>query len=107
MRFHAEQERLEVPGERQRHCDTGKNAGTRSPEAVEEYTIDLNWGHHRFQKGHKIMIQVSSTWFPLVDRNPQKFCDIYSAKEADYRKATQRVYRTREQPSGVTLTVLP
>ena len=43
---------------------------------------------HTFRSGHKIMVQVQSTWFPLVDRNPQKFVDIYSANEADFQKAT-------------------
>jgi len=63
--------------------------------------------YHTFRSGHRIMIQVQSTWFPLVDRNPQTFVDIYSAKESDYRKATQQVYRTRELPSHVTVLVAP
>ena len=46
---------------------------------------------HTFRRGHRIMVQVQSTWFPLVDRNPQTFVDIYKAKEADFQKATQRV----------------
>jgi putative CocE/NonD family hydrolase len=62
---------------------------------------------HTFRSGHRIMVQVQSSWFPLVDRNPQTFCDIYSAKESDFHKATQSVYRTRELPSRVTLPVLP
>ncbi len=45
------------------------------------------------------MVQVQSTWFPLIDRNPQKFVDIYSATESDFQKATQRVYRSAEMPS--------
>jgi predicted acyl esterase len=53
------------------------------------------------------MVQVQSTWFPLVNRNPQTFVDIYSAKESDYQKATQRVYRTRELPSHVTVMAMP
>jgi predicted acyl esterase len=53
------------------------------------------------------MLQVQSTWFPLVDRNPQSFVDIYGAREADFRKATQRVYRSREMPSRVTVLVRP
>jgi predicted acyl esterase len=53
------------------------------------------------------MIQVQSSWFPLVDRNPQTFVDIYTAKEADFQKATQRVYRTREMPSSVSMLVMP
>jgi predicted acyl esterase len=63
--------------------------------------------YHTFRGGHRIMIQVQSSWFPLVDRNPQRFVDIYTAKESDFRKATQRVYRTRELPSRVTVQVLP
>ena len=53
------------------------------------------------------MVQVQSTWFPLVDRNPQTFVDIYTAKESDFRKATQRVYRSGELGSRVTVLVLP
>jgi len=48
---------------------------------------------HCFRAGHRIMVQVQSSWFPLVDRNPQKFVDIYNAKTTDFVKATQRVYR--------------
>ncbi len=78
------------------------------PGAVEEYTIDLNWGHHRFRKGHRIMVQVSSTWFPVIDRNPQKFVpNIFEAEDADFQKATQRIYRTAKQPSHVEMQVLP
>ncbi|MEQ8789750.1 MAG: CocE/NonD family hydrolase [Pirellulaceae bacterium] len=63
--------------------------------------------YHCFRTGHRLMIQVQSTWFPLVDRNPQKFVDIYHAQASDYTKATQRVFRTRELPSSVKLRVLP
>jgi putative CocE/NonD family hydrolase len=79
-----------------------------TPGAVEEYTIDLIWGHHRFRKGHKIMLQVSSTWFPLIDRNPQQYVpNIYEAEDADFRKAHQRVYRSVKYPSHVALETLP
>jgi putative CocE/NonD family hydrolase len=61
---------------------------------------------HTFRRGHRIMVQVQSSWFPLVDRNPQKFTDIYSAKESDFQKATQRVYRSKDAPSGVRVNVL-
>ena len=50
---------------------------------------------HSFRTGHRIMVQVQSSWFPLVDRNPQTFCDIYTAKDTDFQKATHRVYRSR------------
>ncbi len=61
---------------------------------------------HTFRAGHRIMIQVQSSWFPLLDRNPQIFCDIYRAKSEDFRKATQRVYRSGTASSFVKLQVL-
>lgn len=73
---------------------------------VQEYTIDLHWAHHCFKKGHRIMVQVQSSWFPVIDRNPQKYVEnIFLAKAADYQKAEQRVYRTPKWPSHMTLTV--
>ena len=60
---------------------------------------------HTFRAGHRFMVQVQSTWFPLVDRNPQTFVDIYTASASDFRLAIHRLYRTAEMPSGVTLTV--
>jgi putative CocE/NonD family hydrolase len=76
--------------------------------AVEEYAIDLNGGSHRFRKGHRVMVQVSSTWFPLIDRNPQAYVpNIFEATDADFRKATQRVFRTPKFASHVALDALP
>jgi uncharacterized protein len=69
--------------------------------------IQLDDVYHTFRPGHKLMVQVQSSWFPLMDRNPQTFVDIYSAKESDFKKATQRVYRTRDLASKVTLPVVP
>ena len=63
--------------------------------------------YHTFRTGHRIMVQVQSSWFPLVDRNPQKFVDIYHAKASDFQKATQRVYRTRKMASRLKVRVLP
>ncbi|MCH5374239.1 MAG: CocE/NonD family hydrolase, partial [Planctomycetes bacterium] len=63
--------------------------------------------YHNFRTGHRIMVQVQSSWFPLVDRNPQKFTDIYHAEESDYQKATQRVYRSAKMPSRLKVLVLP
>lgn len=60
---------------------------------------------HAFRPGHRIMIQVQSSWFPLIDRNPQTFVDIYTAKPADFQKATQRVYHSAVMPSQVTVPV--
>jgi uncharacterized protein len=61
---------------------------------------------HTFKKGHKIMVQVQSSWFPLVDRNPQKFVDIYHAKERDFQKATIRIYHAAGIASKLILPVL-
>ncbi len=78
------------------------------PGEVAEYAIDLHWGHHRFRRGHKIMVQVSSTWFPLIDRNPQTYVpNIFAATDADFRPARQRVYRSPQYQSHVSLDVLP
>jgi putative CocE/NonD family hydrolase len=63
--------------------------------------------YHTFRPGHRLMVQVQSSWFPLVDRNPQTFVDIYHAREADFRKATQRVYHTAERPSRLEVLVVP
>jgi hypothetical protein len=62
---------------------------------------------HTFQPGHRIMVQIQSTWFPLVDRNPQTFVDINNAKETDFLQATQRVHRSRELPSRITVQLMP
>jgi putative CocE/NonD family hydrolase len=62
---------------------------------------------HSFRRGHRVMVQVQSTWFPLVDRNPQTFVNIPTAKPEDFRKATQRVYRGMPNASSLTVQVLP
>jgi putative CocE/NonD family hydrolase len=62
---------------------------------------------HTFRKGHRIMVQVQSSWFPLVDRNPQTFVDIYRATAGDFQKATQQVYRSGAQSSRIQINVLP
>jgi len=61
---------------------------------------------HCFRKGHRIMIQVQNSWFPLVDRNPQKFTDIYHARKEDFTKATDRIYHDTSRPSCVIINVL-
>lgn len=73
---------------------------------VTAYTIDLHSNNHRFLKGHRVMVQVQSTWFPLIDRNPQMFVEsIFHATESSYQEATQRVYRSRRFPSHVEVAV--
>jgi putative CocE/NonD family hydrolase len=68
--------------------------------------IDLRDKNHRFLKGHRIMVQVQSSWFPVIDRNPQIFTDIYKAKESDFTKATQKIYRSKELSSHVAVSVV-
>ena len=82
------------------------------PEPFEPGKITkVAWGmpdvFHTFRRGHRIMVQVQSAWFPLVDCNPQTFCDIYQARPEDFRKATQRVFRNVGAPSAVRVNVLP
>ena len=79
------------------------------PNAVTPFTIDLHTQSYRFQKGHKIMVQVQSTWFPIIDRNPQTWVpNIFLAKAGDYRAQTHRVFRSPSQPSRVDIqTVAP
>jgi putative CocE/NonD family hydrolase len=74
---------------------------------IVEYTIDLHTNNHAFLKGHRIMVQVHSTWFPVYDRNPQKFVpNIFLARDSDYVSATQRIFRTSRYPSHVVLPVI-
>jgi hypothetical protein len=77
-----------------------------TPGKVTEFKIDLHPNDHAFLKGHRIMVQVQSTWFPVYDRNPQKFVEnIYKASDADYVKATQKVYRQKDAASAIILPV--
>jgi hypothetical protein len=78
------------------------------PNHVTRVTLPLQDLLHTFGKGHRIMVQVQSTWFPLVDRNPQKYVDnIFQAEAGDFMKATQRVYRSKSQPTSIHISVLP
>lgn len=77
-----------------------------TPGKPEKIEIDLRDKNHRFLKGHRIMVHVQSTWFPVIDRNPQKFVNIYQASEADFQKAEQRIYRSRDLPSHVSISVV-
>jgi putative CocE/NonD family hydrolase len=63
--------------------------------------------YHTFRTGHRLMVQIQSTWFPLLDRNPQVFCDVYRALPEDYKIATQRIYRDRAHASSLSIPVLP
>jgi len=68
--------------------------------------VDLRDKNHRFLKGHRIMVHVQSTWFPVIDRNPQVFTNIYRATEDDFKKATHTVHRSKQYSSHLVLPVL-
>jgi putative CocE/NonD family hydrolase len=74
-----------------------------TPDKVTQVKFDLPDVGHMFRKGHRLMVQIQSSWFPLVDRNPQTFCDISAADEADFHAATQRIYHTPQYPSQIIL----
>ncbi len=75
---------------------------------VQQYTVDLRQQAYQFKKGHRIMVQVQSTWFPAYDRNPQTYVsNIFLAPASAYRAATHKVYHTRTQASRVDVNVLP
>jgi predicted acyl esterase len=78
-----------------------------APNAVLEYAFSLHTQDYTFRKGHRLMVQVQSTWFPLIDRNPQVFLpSIFAAKAGDFRAATHRIYRSAQYPSHVTIPVV-
>jgi predicted acyl esterase len=75
--------------------------------AVLAYQIGFPANDHVFKKGHRIMVQVQSSWFPVIDRNPQRFVpNIFLAKDSDFQSATQRVFRSGEQASYIALPVV-
>lgn len=76
------------------------------PNKPEEFIIDLHDINHTFKKGHRLMIQVQSSWFPVIDRNPQKYIpNIFEAKESDFIKAEQRIYFSAKYPTYIELPV--
>ena len=71
-----------------------------------EFVIDLHQINHTFLKGHHIMIQVQSSWFPVIDRNPQKFVpNIFEATDSDYIKAEHKIYFSAQYPTHIVLPV--
>jgi putative CocE/NonD family hydrolase len=77
------------------------------PGKIEEFIIDLHNINHTFLKGHHLMMQVQSTWFPIIDRNPQKFVNnIFEAKESDFIKATETIYCNQQYSSYIELPVM-
>jgi len=78
-----------------------------TPGKIEEIDTTFPDINHTFRRGHRIMVQIQSSWFPLTDRNPQTFLNIPDAKPSDFVKATERVYHTKAEPSGIVVGVMP
>jgi putative CocE/NonD family hydrolase len=91
---------------RGRYRNSFENPTAFAPNKVERVKFELPDIAHTFKKGHRIMIQVQSSWFPLADRNPQQFINIYTADEKDFKKAQIKVYHDAKNPSGIILPVL-
>lgn len=77
-----------------------------TPGKIEQINFTMPDINHTFRRGHRIMVQVQSSWFPLTDRNPQTFVNIPEAKPSDFVKAMERVYHSKERPSGIVVGVL-
>lgn len=73
---------------------------------IEKISVTLQDINHTFKKGHSLMVQIQSSWFPLVDRNPQKFINIYTAKDDDFMKATHTIYRSGQHCTNLVVNVL-
>jgi putative CocE/NonD family hydrolase len=75
-------------------------------DKIEKVTVKLNETAHTFKKGHRIMVQVQSSWFPLVDRNPQKFLNIFEANESDFQKSKITIHHSSKNSSSILLPVM-
>jgi putative CocE/NonD family hydrolase len=92
---------------RGRYIDSFSKPRALVPGKVAKFTVDMHTQEYTFQRGHRIMLQVQSTWFPIIDRNPQRFVpNIFKATAADFRKATHVIQRSATFPSHVTLPVV-
>jgi putative CocE/NonD family hydrolase len=75
-------------------------------DRIEKVTVKLNEVAHTFKRGHRVMVQIQSSWFPLVDRNPQKIMNIFEASESDFQKSRITIYHDSGNPSSITLPVM-
>src|SRR6185437_10293697 len=77
-----------------------------TPKAVVKYVVDMHTQDYRFLKGHRIMVQVQSSWFPLIDRNPQTWVDnIFKAKDSDFKAQTHSIFRSASNASYIEVPV--
>jgi uncharacterized protein len=93
---------------RGRYLESFETPHALTPNKPTEWNVPLRDHDHVFLKGHRIMVQIQSTWFPVIDRNPQQFVSsIYKAAASDYVSATQRIYCSHDLPSHLVLPVMP
>ena len=91
---------------RGRYLKSFENPEPLTADKIYHYQIGFPANDHTFTKGHRIMVQVQSTWFPVIDRNPQTFVqNIFLAKESDFQPATQKVFRSDQQASYIALPI--
>jgi len=76
------------------------------PDEINHFKISLGTRAHKFKKGHRIMVKIHSTWFPLIDRNPQNFINIPTATKNDYAVATQSIFLSKSKATYIELPVI-
>ena len=77
-----------------------------TPNEPSEFVIDLHQVNHTFLKGHRIMVQVQNSFFPMADRNPQRFTNIYTCDSTAFQKANIKIYHSNQYPSGIKFNML-
>ncbi len=92
---------------RAKYRNSWSNPSPLTPGKIEKVEFVLPDICHTFKRGHKIMVQIQSSWFPIIDRNPQTFCDIFNADESAFKKATHRIYLGGSHASQLEVGVLP
>jgi len=91
---------------RGRYHNSFEKAEPLKPNSPTKFAVDLRGQNYTFKKGHRIMVQVQSSWFPLYDRNPQTFVpNIFKAAVSDFKPATQRIYRSGNNASHISVSV--
>lgn len=91
---------------RAKYRNSFENPEPLEPHQITEIEFDLRDKNHCFKKGHRIMVQIQSSWFPVIDRNPQRFTDIYHADGSDFQKAVHTVYRSKQYPTHLKVHVI-
>jgi len=77
-----------------------------SPRKIETVKFELPDVAHTFKKGHKLMVQIQSSWFPLFDRNPQQFVNIYTCSNNDFIPSDIKIFHQIDAPSSITLPII-